>query len=301
MANGKELILHIGTGKTGSSSIQATFSSIPQFRGRFFYDMNGPNALEDIDAFIKRITSSLNETDKIVYSNEWLFRISEKTLTLVKNELSKYFENIKVCIYLRRQDLYAVSYYQQIGVSGDGPSTDGPKALPKVQGSWDCSYSSILERWENVFSRENIIIRVFEPEKLKGNDVVIDFSHTVGFGIDKEEVKRTNESSGKIATKIGHLLNLNGIDEKLIKKITYNAPKSAKMLPSRNEAIAFYNKYKEDNIELNKRHSNFSSKEDIFSSDFSMYELESNQDWDDETATIALDYLIKILKNGFKN
>lgn len=116
----KKLFLHIGTGKTGSTSIQKTFENRSN-EFHFDYDMTGPDKLKDVDASIERINC---KNDFVVYSNEWLFRADRKYIEKLSLKLKRCFKT-EVILCLRRQDEFEISRYQQIGKSGDGPTNGG--------------------------------------------------------------------------------------------------------------------------------------------------------------------------------
>lgn len=292
--NKKTLYLHIGTGKTGSTSIQATLSNIEKRKFHFQYDMQGRQSVGKIDDFIKRLKNT--EHDTIIYSNEWLFQAKEKFLEKFSAKLLRFF-NVKIIIYIRRQDQFIVSAYQQ--VSKDGLSKHGPIALPLVD-NIDVNYYELINKWANYFGKKNIIIRVFDRDLLLENDVVIDFCNVVNIEVSKEKIKIKNISNGFEKTKVAHLINMSNLrtnNNNLRKIILNNTDNNGKLKPSRADAIEVYNRYIESNTRLNNEYKISSIHEDIFGQDFSIYTEERQDIWDENSANQAILNIFNALAN----
>lgn len=79
---------------------------------------------------------------------------------------------VKIVVYLRRQDRWIESVYNQIvkdqylRYSGDFASMPQHEQL---------DYYATLEKWRSAFGDNSLIVRVYEPEQLKGGDVISDF------------------------------------------------------------------------------------------------------------------------------
>lgn len=147
----RSLFLHIGTGKTGSTSIQRLLfknrkllseegffisdsvrngtPELPQL-GRtdseienspFFKKQSEFSDPTQLIADFKKKFSSLfleHPHQKVIISNEVLFSLSEQGLNRIVNYLSGYFDEIKLIVYLRRQDEVLISSYNQALVFG---------------------------------------------------------------------------------------------------------------------------------------------------------------------------------------
>lgn len=99
-----------------------------------------------------------------------------------------YYDNIKVIFYLRRQDLFIESLWNQDikrNLNGD-PISVFLKTSPYAVIFSD--YLSRIRMMEKIIGRENIIIRIFEKEQFLGkkSDVISDFLVTLGSIGDKE-------------------------------------------------------------------------------------------------------------------
>lgn len=283
----KKLYLHIGTGKTGTSSIQKTFSQRKN-NFHFSFDMDGPKHFKDPDAFIKKIQGD-GSYEKIVYSNEWSYRADRKTVEKLSLALHKIF-NVEVIIYFRRQDEFELSRYQQVGKSGNGKSSSGSIALP-IGENRELNYFNIAEKWSEFFS---IKVRLFDRDRLIGGDVVVDFANAIGEQVPKNEIITANVSSGIIKTKLGHIINeldLNGIRKYLLAGV----PDSPKSLASKQSMMELFNKYDDVNKLLSDKYieNNFT-----FSRDFSRYPDERQDQWTEDTADKAIKHILKKFKGS---
>jgi hypothetical protein len=97
-------------------------------------------------------------------------------------EISKIYQIIaplarKCCviIYLRRQDELVASHYSTAVRSGATYEFDFPKEIVWLD------YLNLLEMWAQVFGKENLSVRIFEPQQLKDRDLLTDFFSTIGF------------------------------------------------------------------------------------------------------------------------
>ena len=73
----KKLYLHIGTGKTGSSSIQKTFENLNERNFYFKYYKKASTFVENLDQIIKELETC--KEDLAIISSEWLYiRANEK-------------------------------------------------------------------------------------------------------------------------------------------------------------------------------------------------------------------------------
>jgi hypothetical protein len=119
-------------------------------------------------------------------------------------------------------------------------------------------------------------------------------------GVDYSRVQPViaNKSNGFEKTKIGHLINesnLSGSIELLVRRSTDN---QGKILPSREQAEAFDTKYRESNIELNKKFGLSDKIESIFDDDFSSYPELQEDTWDEETANKAIKSILKCFSSS---
>lgn len=307
----KQVFLHIGLHKTGSSSIQETLfrnQDLLKEQGYHYFAeeidgsecalpqqwvrLNASNpefpTFQEIDRFRSLITSV--DSEKVIVSIEALsWFISEESLSL----LSEVFKNfaVNVIIYLRRQDQQFVSYIQEASKNRFKPSAvyygNTTQALPQLSRFGYLDYNTRVRRLIKFFGRDNVSVRLFQKGSLINDDVVDDFCNFVGIKVASKY--RVNESVGFERQKVGQLINLSEIPnnspyEMFLRNATDN---TGKMLPARNDAISFYSQFKQSNLQL----ANFlglSAEGDIFSNDFDSYPEKPNSYWSEESANKAI-------------
>ena len=240
----KHLILHIGTRKTGSTSIQETlgrsreallkhniyypaikpynhiFSFLPIFMKDPTdapYFKRALQSSEDIhlkvrryrEAWVKEIERC--EQDHFVISAEEFTQphFAEDAVSRLKSFAEQYFEKITLIVYVRHYDQLISSQIQQEVMTGY--RTVGIEEF--VQEYLNCpskiSYKESLEKWINVFGRENLIVRPFDPEMFHNNSLLADFFYSLGLPAEEISISeiRTNQSLGKHA--VNFLLKYN--------------------------------------------------------------------------------------------
>lgn len=277
----KQLILHIGTGKTGSSSIQSALSG-PHDGFSFCYDTNGPRHFLKPGEFAARLLKA-GDFDKYIYSNEWSFRADEQTIAALSEELTAHFD-VQVVLYFRRQDEFELSRYQQEAKAASGPSASGPVALPTTDNP-ELDYLAIANRWSKHFS---LTVRLYDKATLLNGDVVQDFAAVAGIDAGAAGSTRANQSAGIVKTKLGHLLN--EMDRNRIRKhVMAGVPSSPKSMPSRASMQALYAKYETINGQLFDQYLEAGAG---FSDDFSKYPEQRQDLWTEDTANSAIRHLL---------
>lgn len=305
------IYLHIGLHKTGTSSIQSFLdknsNSMKKREGVVYFKpspwplpfkngkpsvnlkLRGFDGLKDINA------------KKAVISHEnysWLF--DESDVFNVYQKLKEYADDVYVVLYLRRQDSLAISQKQEGTKWLDNSVAYGHelKALPSELNYYSSNYLDFYKKvklWSSIFGKNNVIVRIFEKDKLLGGDVVKDFSDIIGLRdySEYEPAGRVNESIGKIEQLFLHKtrpwFNEGSVEKNYLVKsvLSEGIGSGGKLLPSRQEAFDFYERFLAGNKRLDKEFSKYQG-ELVFSTDFSMYEEKSNaEDFsEDEMLTI---------------
>jgi hypothetical protein len=209
--------LHVGLEKTGTTSIQrflsnnkkallkrgylhpkclcdSNHSRISIFAGRkeLTQDLckyQGLSNRQEISHFLSEFRKKLvNEVKKknpknVVISDEHCSSrlLSSKDLEALRDLLLEFSKSIKVLMYIRRQDEFLLSSYSTSIISGSSSKLIIPK--DPMQLSWvheRYDYLRLIRRWEKIFGKENIHIRIFEPSQLIEGDVVKDFISILG-------------------------------------------------------------------------------------------------------------------------
>jgi hypothetical protein len=238
--------LHIGSAKTGTTSIQSFLQlNVQQLGAQGYYfphSLGQPNnnrlvtyaldpskieskrrlfgiaSLEDLKQFRsqtekalgKELASLSNEIEHVVLSNEHchsrLTSIDE--IYTLKQFLDPFFSIIRVIVYLRRQDLSAISLYNTRILSGSSSFRIFPPTQPSLPLRYD--YAQGLQLYAEVFGQENIVVRVYDRRTLKKQPLVHDFAQSIGLAVDEkfENPARLNRSLRGLDLQFIRLLNL---------------------------------------------------------------------------------------------
>jgi hypothetical protein len=184
------IYIHIGTHKTGTSAIQrflALNKEILERRG-FLFPQQSRRAYyrhTDNGCFIAHANHrSFQKLARLSHAKEKNIILSSETFSLLENvsELKPLLADcpVKIICYLRRQDNYIQSMYNQ-SVKGGGFYQD-----IEAYHSDNLDYYEMLENWSEVFGKNNIIARVYEKEQLVNQDLIDDFLHTLGLALTEE-------------------------------------------------------------------------------------------------------------------
>lgn len=230
----KTLYLHIGTPKTATTSIQmfcvvnqellhAKGYSYPilDFRyphvairrnGHFLVGrLNHPNGEENVELEeelwnrgLELVHTEFEKYDNVVLSDEniWHSSMFDKFAfwERLKGDAEQYGYQVKVIVYLRRQDGLAMSWIsQQVKEGWNHSSFMKWTYFKKRPRNVMLDYYSLLEKIAQVTGRENIIVRAFERGKFKGNGNTIfsDFLEAIGleytdeYKIEEEEANKS--------------------------------------------------------------------------------------------------------------
>ncbi|MGK0281165.1 MAG: hypothetical protein ACI82O_000695 [Patiriisocius sp.] len=296
----KRAILHIGTEKTGTTSIQKFL-----FENRIKLGANGklfpasagyisnqnlvvygkqapepdiaPPSLDVTDAdelaawketFAQEHCSEVlafqerHQDSTLIYSAEHL----QSRLTTVgeikriARLLRPLFDQIEVVVYLRRQDLYALSAHST-SVRGGNKASFLFETI-NAQGPY-YNYRTLLENWSEVFGEEALQVRLFEKSRLIDSDVVSDFLGVTGIDKLMLDLKRPNSVNEALSfTALSVLRKFNTLAESDSRLLGYSKSdvrsylldavqdlqdSLGRVLPAKSSAINFYNFFKADN------------------------------------------------------
>lgn len=221
----KEVLLHIGMHKTGSSSIQASLknytdstTSYANFleanhsmplttifhSNRYNYHVWKKKGLSktDVDKKKKRYLEILEKDIRNPRYQRLL--ISGEDISLLPNDdkrrLVEFFTSrgcdVKVVCFVRSPLDFVKSSMQQ-RIKG------GMKAMCHI----DPDYINRLQVFRDLLPQENLIVRGFAEVIREYGDVVLGFASICGLEKERIELKRVNESLSATATKLMYRLN----------------------------------------------------------------------------------------------
>lgn len=201
------LYLHIGTHKTGTSSIQMALHThreellkagvlYPALNNAYnHYELavllKSPEGMTIIQNWFDGIVEKVNQRsiNKVVISAEALYFLrfielvktkdNPRNSTITEENYREKLNNlralipdifdIKVVVYLRRQDSFIQSGYSQLIKGSEYFSGSIREFIDGLAVFMD--YSFMLNLWAEIFGKENILVRVYEKQQLPGGSV----------------------------------------------------------------------------------------------------------------------------------
>ncbi|SHF55129.1 hypothetical protein SAMN04487965_2224 [Microbulbifer donghaiensis] len=216
-----KLLLHIGTEKTGTTTIQeALFRNRAALSNLGFHflrcageknnralaaycmrenrydDFFSSRSIRDVESrnkfnksFIEKFRRELCELDNtihtVIISSE---HFHSRTVFLdevesLKHLLIEFFEEIEILIYLRPQADVAVSLYTTALKSGKSVGFEDFVFNSCVPENYYYNYSKILEQWSSVFSQGSLVPKIFSRREFIEGDLLVDFVSSIDSNI----------------------------------------------------------------------------------------------------------------------
>ena len=205
-----ELILHAGTGKAGSTSIQffcrdnrARLAQhgilYPLSAGRVRHEGLSMAIKSDEELantptwhrrkhqdpqrfrrnFRRRLRAEIEESgvSRVLLSDEEVFGLSEEALRRLADLVGRLFDRVRMIVYLRRQDEHMVSRYQQ-GVKIGWVARLEDFAREDMSDRYE--YAARLRRHEQLVAPAEITVRRFDRSAFAGGSLIHDFVESLG-------------------------------------------------------------------------------------------------------------------------
>lgn len=320
-ANMSELFLHIGSHKTGTTSIQKACrlylanSGSPELwyinirpAGTRVVRSNG--RLEQFRAEIIQENADQvfrPEVDgrtpsgpiRFIASDEEFFWISEpETVQRLAKMLKDRFSSISIVCYLRRQDLLAVSHRKQV-LGGRMPASRfygvDTSPLPKYRDHLH-RYFDYAEKlssiWAAAFGQKNIQVIPYERDMLIDGDVVKDFAQRTGGQFQMPKEMRSNAALDGDRTMVGLKLAELKVPKALRRRIMDALPGTGRYQPSRDEARFFLDHFAESNERL-AREWTWQGAPFRFEGSFDMYPETTQERWSNTEVEGILDAVLR--------
>ncbi len=220
-----DVILHLGIGKTGTTTIQHSMRlSRPALaeHGYLYPRTPGPvrhakfglffRSDEELDSmpawhqlraqsperfrrrFRRRLMAEIADAqpDCVVFSDEALYGLSRPSVARLREFVDELGGEVRLVVYVRRQDEHLTSYYQQHVKIGETRRLVEWAADDRAS-TYD--YARRLARWEESMAPASLVVRRFERRAFAGGSLEADFLDAAGIvGVPPVTVPRANES-----------------------------------------------------------------------------------------------------------
>ncbi|MEJ5992459.1 hypothetical protein WG902_20835 [Ramlibacter sp. PS3R-8] len=223
----RQLILHIGMHKTGTTSIQRSLGGLAQDRVKYvtlgspnhsgplsvaFGDRTPkgrralPGRSDNPEALKQRIRAQLEaelaqkEFDKFVISGEGMVFLSPNAVQELRDIFYKHVDEVRVFAYVRDPIGYSSSALQQ-RIKG------GYAGYSLSRANYRKKFVPFIE----IFGRDKFSVKEFARPNLRDGSVVSDFCHLWGIPFDPQKEVRSNESLSEPTMKLMHLFNRSGM------------------------------------------------------------------------------------------
>ena len=236
------VVLHVGMGKTGTSTIQATFhrnrrrlakrgilypktpgkrrhirlglsmqadDGVPrQSVGWRRQDVSTPGELRPQfeEALFEELES---RPQQVVLSDEALLTASDTGIGNLRDLLDRMASSVRVVAYLRRQDDHLCSRYPQMVKREGEVRMLSERAQADLSHIYD--YHARLVAWRDVLRPDDLVVRTFERSRFADRSLLEDFLDASGLELRAEnlkEVRSKNESLDAESVEFLRLVNL---------------------------------------------------------------------------------------------
>jgi hypothetical protein len=237
-----DLVLHIGSGKTGTSSVQHLLSEsrerlaklgtlYPRSPGRArhvrlglfirpdaglvnqisWHEGNYSSPAEFREDFQHKLFAEINSSrlTRVLLSDEALYGSTVEALKRLRAFTDAIARSIRLVVYLRRQDDHLCSRYQQVVKTGEVRRLS--ERLEQVDFTKTYDYHARLRTWQRLMEPSEFVIRPFERERFVDGSLYQDFFEAAGLEAradDLETVGSVNESLDAEAVELLRILNV---------------------------------------------------------------------------------------------
>lgn len=236
-------MLHIGMGKTGTSSIQGLLSRnrkrlreagtvlYPRTPGRARHARLGlsvrpteklgklpawrrlgePDPERFRTVFRRRLLREIEEAglSRVLFSDEGLYGLPDESLSDLAGLLARIGSQVRLVVYLRRQDDHLVSHYQQVVKVRETRRLT--ERIQQTDYARTHDYHARLRSWSRLVAPQSFVVRRFEPEMFVEGSLYQDFFEAAAIPVRADgltQVGPRNESLDAEAVEFLRLVNL---------------------------------------------------------------------------------------------
>lgn len=223
----KDLYIHIGTGKTGTTALQglcwANRSLLKRKHGVLYPNLGvvagahhllSPESTQYLSQEIipaETWAPSLHSrADKrVLLSSELMSSASADSIRGFAETIGPYFD-VKIVVYVRRQDHWVIASYSQQVKAGTQRAD-----LMSSRNYWSraADHAKRLKPWLDAFGAENIIVRPYEGRQMSCRDVRNDFLEKIlGIGdVSRFKFSATNDNPRLVAAALEYKRLINNV------------------------------------------------------------------------------------------
>ena len=298
----RRAIIHIGTPKTGTTSIQEYLAlnrdemqrlgfAYPRAPGQRTHEtlaiavaeVARTGSMTSLDLLRKNLEAEIaalsSTVHTVIFSSEHLSAkiASDEDARRLRRFLDSWFESYRIVLYIRRQDERAVSGYSTL--LRQGLNVESVLRHSKLR---RLDYLPILERYGAAFGQDALAPRLFVRDAFKDGDLLTDFREVAGLPeLPNMPPKALNPSFSAAAQEFMRRLNAaRGRDEEhdkipiRVRDILFARYPGTGRRPSRKEALEYYGAFSESNEKI--RAAWFPDRATLFPEDFSRYPEEGD-------------------------
>ena len=239
MRDQTDVVLHLGTGKTGTTTIQHLMrlsrpalaevgvlypiTPGPVRHTKFGLSFRSDDDLatmpawkrmraRDPERFRRRVQRKLRneianaDLPRVLFSDEALYGFRGETLARLRAFTDELGGHVRLVVYLRRQDDHLISYYQQQVKVGE---TRRLVDWAKTDRSSTYDYARRLSDWRRGMEHAELVVRRFERSAFRDGSLEADFLDAADIqGVPATPVERKNESMSAEAVEFFRIYNL---------------------------------------------------------------------------------------------
>ncbi len=198
--------LHIGTAKTGTTSLQRfcwinpetlakkgfAYPQMPfgfkekgqRYKNAYFLTLWNKRTDERWKKAFSIVEDMFKEHENVILSDEqvWIMQPEEGFWEAVQEELAAIGADLKVLVYLRPQDQMAESHWNQKVKGKPKLAESFQEFLDGGYGGFPLDYGKTVDWVADHVGKDNLTVRVFEHGQFSGGNLIADFLDALGLG-----------------------------------------------------------------------------------------------------------------------